>query len=62
MCINYDLHQSLDDRACFTLHENWRSQEDFEQHLQMPYPQALLGKAEELLATALNIQLMKRIG
>ncbi|OEU60805.1 MAG: antibiotic biosynthesis monooxygenase [Desulfuromonadales bacterium C00003094] len=61
-CINYDLHQSLDDRACFTLYENWRSKEDLDQHLQMPYLQALLGKAEELLATAPDIQLMERIG
>ena len=30
-----DLHQSLDDRACFTLYENWRSKEDLDQHLQM---------------------------
>ncbi len=61
-CINYDLHQSLDDRTSFTLYENWRSKEDLDQHLQTPYLQALLGKAEELLAADPDIQLLERIG
>ncbi|MEZ4484996.1 MAG: hypothetical protein R2864_10525 [Syntrophotaleaceae bacterium] len=48
--------------TCFTLYENWRSKEDLDQHPQKPYLQALLGKADELLATAPDIRLLERIG
>jgi len=50
------MHQFLDDRTCFTLYEHWRSKDDLDQHLQMPYLQALLGKADDLRATAPDIQ------
>jgi quinol monooxygenase YgiN len=49
-------------RAVFTLYENWRSKQDLDQHLQMPYLQALLGQAEELFAEPPDIQLLERIG
>jgi quinol monooxygenase YgiN len=61
-CINYDLHQSLDNKGTFTLYENWRSKQDLDAHLQMPYLQALLGRAEELFSEPPDIQLMERIG
>jgi quinol monooxygenase YgiN len=61
-CVNYDLHQSLDDRTVFTLYENWRSKQDLDQHLQMPYLQNLLGRADELFAEPPDIQLLERIG
>jgi quinol monooxygenase YgiN len=60
-CINYDLHQSLDNRTVFTLYENWRSKQDLDQHLQMPYLQDLLGRADELFAEPPDIQLLERI-
>ncbi|OLE53243.1 MAG: antibiotic biosynthesis monooxygenase [Acidobacteria bacterium 13_1_20CM_3_53_8] len=33
-CINYDLHQSADDRTVFIFYENWESHEALERHLE----------------------------
>jgi quinol monooxygenase YgiN len=49
-CINYDLHQSPDNKAVFLFYENWRSQKDLDDHLQMPYFKAFMGKGKDLLA------------
>ena len=56
-CLNYDLHQSSDDKAVFMLYENWVSKEDLDKHLAMPYLQAFLGKAPELVAEPVQITL-----
>ena len=56
-CLNYDLHQSSDDKAVFMLYENWVSKEDLDKHLAMPYLQAFLGKAPELVAEPVQIAL-----
>lgn len=60
-CINYDLHQSADDKALFMFHENWLSREDLDDHLQMPYLQAFLARTDELLAEPPEISLWKMI-
>jgi quinol monooxygenase YgiN len=49
-CVRYDLHRSLDDPGVFVFYEIWKSRQDLDQHLAMPYLQNLLGKAEELFA------------
>ena len=36
-CINYDLHVSEEDNSLFLFYENWRSREDWDKHMQMPY-------------------------
>ena len=61
-CINYDLHRSRDDPSRFMFYENWKSQEDLDQHLQMPYLTAFREKAGELLAEPASITLHKMIG
>jgi quinol monooxygenase YgiN len=33
-CINYDLHQSIEDPALFVFHENWTSEAHLDTHLQ----------------------------
>ena len=60
-CLNYDLHQSRDDAALFMLYENWVSKEDLDKHLEMPYLQAFLGKAPDLLAEPVQIALWTRV-
>lgn len=32
-CINYDLHQSIESKGEFVFHENWKSKEVLEAHL-----------------------------
>ena len=60
-CLNYDLHQSCDDKAVFMLYENWVSKEDLDQHLAMPYLQAFLGKAPDFVAEPVQITLWEML-
>jgi quinol monooxygenase YgiN len=54
-CINYDLHQSRENKAQFLFYENWVSRQDLDDHLKTPHLQAFLGKSEELLAAPLEV-------
>jgi quinol monooxygenase YgiN len=61
MTCNDDLHQALDDKSSFVFYENWLSKKDLDEHLQMPYLQAFLSKAEHLLAQPVDITLWEMI-
>lgn len=54
-CINYDLHQSSDDKALFLFYENWISKKDLDEHLEMPYLKDFLAKAPDILAEPVEI-------
>jgi len=56
-CINYDLHQSSEDKTKFMLYENWVSRNDLEVHLEMPYLRHFKSIAGEILAEPLQITL-----
>jgi quinol monooxygenase YgiN len=58
-CINYDLHQSSEDKTKFMLYENWVSKNDLDVHLEMPYLQHFKSIAGEILAEPLQITLWK---
>lgn len=60
-CINYDLHQSVDDENLLMLYENWVSKKDLDEHLAMPYLQDFLGKADEILAEPVDIKLWEMV-
>ncbi len=60
-CINYDLHQSSDDKTLFVLYENWISKEDLDKHLAMPYLKDFLDKADAILAEPVEITLLEMI-
>jgi len=60
-CINYDLHQSVEDKALFILYENWVSKKDLDEHLAMPYLKAFLDKADEILAEPADITVLEMI-
>ena len=60
-CVNYDLHQSVDDKSVFMLYENWVSKKDLDEHLAMPYLQDFLGKANELFAEPVDIKLWEMV-
>jgi len=61
-CIVYDLHQDVDNPAVLVFLESWKSREDLEQHLQMPYLQSLLGMVDEICAEPPEIRLANQIG
>ena len=60
-CINYDLHQRADDRGTLVLYENWRSKEDLDVHLGMPYLRELKAKAGEFCSEPIEITLWEMI-
>ena len=47
-CLNYDLHQSLDDPSKFVFYENWVCQEDLTAHLASAHIEELRSKVDEL--------------
>ncbi len=60
-CINYDLHQAIDDKSLFIFYENWASKDDLDKHFGMPYLKAFLEKANDILAEPVDVTLLEMI-
>ncbi len=60
-CVNYDLHQAVDDPRQFLFHENWTSKQHLDQHLQKPDLQAVLARVSQLVAEPPQITLWENI-
>ena len=60
-CINYDLHQDLDDPRIFFFHENWESRALLDEHMQRPHIQAFLARVDELLSEPPEIRVLRRL-
>ncbi len=60
-CLNYDLHQALDDQSVFLFYENWESKSLLDEHLQTPHLKAFMDEAEDLLAEPVDIRLWKMV-
>lgn len=61
-CINYDMHQALNDDSLFLFHENWVSESDLNTHLGAPHVKRWIGLAEELLAQPMDLTLWRGVG
>jgi quinol monooxygenase YgiN len=61
-CLNYDLHQALDNPTHFLFHENWTSKAHLDQHLQKPDLQAVLARVGQMVAEPPRITLWEKIG
>lgn len=61
-CINYDLHQAIDDPALFIFYENWQSRKHLERHSGMIHVRDFRSRANALLAEAPELTLLKMIG
>ena len=61
-CLNYDVHQSVDDPEKFLFHENWTSKAHLDAHLQSPHVKALLPHVDELCTGFPEITLWEAIG
>jgi quinol monooxygenase YgiN len=61
-CISYDLHEDIENPAVLVFVECWKSKEDLEKHLQMPYLQSLLGMVDDLCAEPPEVILVNQIG
>ena len=60
-CINYDMHQNLDDPARFIFYENWTTKADLEKHAQSDHLQALLQRSDELFIEPIDISLWEKV-
>lgn len=60
-CINYDLHQSLQDGSQFLFHENWESEEHLKSHSQSDHLKSFRARAAELLDGPAEIELWKEL-
>lgn len=60
-CVNYDLHQSAEDKSIFIFYENWTSKDNLDKHLQTPHLKAFIEKAENILAEPVEITLLEMI-
>ncbi len=48
-CINYDLHEAVDDPGSFFFHETWESADHHRAHLGTPHVRELLALTADLL-------------
>ncbi len=55
-CINYDFHCDANDPCVFVFYENWRTQEDLDEHLAMPHLKPLFDRQGALLARPVDIR------
>lgn len=61
-CLNYDLHQSLEDSSKFLFHENWASQAHLDAHLKNTHIQVLLPRLDELCIGMPEITTWEKMG
>ena len=60
-CINYELHQAINDPALFIFYEIWQSKELLDKHSVTPHVQHFRSKAKDLLAEPPEITLLSKI-
>lgn len=61
-CINFDMHESLDDASQFMFHENWTSEAALRRHFETPHIRNWVALTAELLAEPLDVTTWKRPG
>ena len=62
-CVNYDLHQGVEDPRFFTFYENWHSGEHLDAHLAAPHLVDFAAKMGDLLDEhGLTVNRVRRIG
>ena len=59
-CINYDLHQSLDNTAWFRFYENWTSKELLDKHLDSPHVNRFKARINQILVEPPEITLWEK--
>lgn len=60
-CLNYDVHQSIDDEMVFVWHETWANKAALDEHFAMPYFTDFFAKVQEIAAEPPQITLTKKI-
>lgn len=60
-CINYDVHQAIDDPTIFVWHETWKDKAALDAHFEFPYFKEFLAKVSEIAAEEPQITITKMI-
>jgi quinol monooxygenase YgiN len=61
-CVNYDLHQGIEDPAAFFFYENWETAEQLDAHRQTPHMVAFADVLDDLLdESGLTVHRVRRI-
>ena len=60
-CLEYNLHQDLNNPAKFILYETWKCKESHQQQFEKPYILALAEKIDGLLASSYQIFCAEKI-
>ena len=61
-CVNYDLHQGIEDPYRFFFYENWESDADLDAHLDAPHLRDFAARIPELLDDeGLSVNRVRRI-
>jgi quinol monooxygenase YgiN len=61
-CIQYDMHESLDEPGRFVFLERWSSKEALDRHLQTPHLKDFFGFADTLVDGEIGIRLFRQVG
>ena len=61
-CVNYDLHQVIEDPDRFFFYENWESDADLDAHLDAPHLRDFAARIPELLDdSGLSVNRVRRV-
>jgi quinol monooxygenase YgiN len=60
-CLNYDLHQGVDDPGLFYFHETWASADHHRTHLETPHVRRLLAISSPMLLDPIRELKARRI-
>jgi quinol monooxygenase YgiN len=60
-CLIYDFHQDTEDPASFMFYEQWTGKGALDEHLQTPYLQAFIARADELLDGPLDVTIYSKL-
>jgi len=60
-CIEYELHQAINDRSRFIFYEIWESRELLDKHSAASHVQNARSKAKDLIAEPVEVTLLAKI-
>ena len=60
-CLNYDVHQAVDDPTVFVWHETWKNRAALDEHFEFPYFKEFFAAAGALAAEEPQITITKMI-
>ncbi len=60
-CVNYDIHQSIEDETLFFWHETWANKAALDEHFETPFFKEFFGVVEQIAAEPPQIYLTKKI-